>query len=298
MNLLSLTQPNIFVDFEGTKEESPDAVAAIHTWTVCVHRFFRQHFMCTTCRRIVGRIDIGQPTAGRIAVLQPHRVAAVVGFDLGIRLRIGQIAIFHFVHRRTIGHAGRKQSQNWKKKCLAQLRRLIDDSISTAGDTYRCWKTFKSAPGFGKLCEPLEKRSRIDWLSWAAVGPVSEKLRCCVFGGIFICKSAVHVCVPPDTFNLFDRGTADTCAVRPPFVPISIVWPSCVAKVPLDVFMYPNVSGGAFACDCFDDDDDDVRRGLFAEFLSFRPTLGLSVSYKKRKVNRIFNCFCRCWFRS
>lgn len=103
--------------------------------------------------------------------------------------------------------------------------------------TYRCWKTFKSAPGFGRLCEPFEKRSRIDWLSWAAVGPVSEKLRCCVFGGIFICKSAVHVCVPPDTFNLFDRGTADTWAVRPPFVPISIVWPSCVAKAPLAVFM-------------------------------------------------------------
>lgn len=59
----------------------------------------------------------------------------------------------------------------------------------------------------------------MDWLNWAAVVPVSEKLRCCVFGGIFVCKSDVQVCVPPDTLILFDLGTAETWAVRPPLAP-------------------------------------------------------------------------------
>lgn len=65
--------------------------------------------------------------------------------------------------------------------------------------------------------------------------PVNEKLRCCVLGGIFVCKSAVQVCVPPDTFILFDRGTAETCAVRPPLAPnINACWASVDVILPAD----------------------------------------------------------------
>lgn len=91
---------------------SPDTVAAIHAWTVRIHCLSGHHFMGATCRRIFGRIDIGQTTAGRITVLQPHGVAAVVRFDFGICLRIGQIAILHFVHRHPIGHSGEKLRAN------------------------------------------------------------------------------------------------------------------------------------------------------------------------------------------
>lgn len=104
-------------------------------------------------------------------------------------------------------------------------------------NAYLCWKTCKSDPGLGKLCDPDDRRSRIDWLSWAAVVPVSEKLRCCVVGGILVCKSAVQVCVPPDTLILLERGTADTCAVRPPFAAPAIIndcWPSVDVILPAD----------------------------------------------------------------
>jgi hypothetical protein len=44
-------------------------------------------------------------------------------------------------------------------------------------------------------------------------------------------KSAVVVCVPPETFNLLDRGTAETCAVLPP-ASIAFVCISVAAELP------------------------------------------------------------------
>ena len=48
-----------------------------------------------------------------------------------------------------------------------------------SGVTNLCWKTCISRPGLGKLCVPEPNLSLTDWLSWAAPGPVSEKLRYC-----------------------------------------------------------------------------------------------------------------------
>lgn len=112
---------------------------------------------------------------------------------------------------------------------------------------YRCWKTLRSEPGLGRLCEPLERRSRIDWLSCAALGPVSEKLRYCGCGGVFDCRSAVHVCVPPLTFILPARGTADTCAVRPPLAEMSMVCWAPSGGAPFGRLMKLNAGGTAFA---------------------------------------------------
>lgn len=230
---------------------SPNAVASVQTWTLRVARFTLQHFVCTCGRwrsdqaNIIDCIAFRQATGGRITVLQPHGVAAVIGFHLGIRLCIRQAAVGHF-QLATIGHAN---CQNWIQNTQACFKVIVRSSrfdlillfvivwrsngvvlVSVFQwssrkwfETYRCWKTAKSVPGFGRLCVPLARRSRIDWLSWAAVGPVSEKLRCCALDeGNFDCRSAVQVCVPPDTLSLFERGTADTWAVRPPFAAISI----------------------------------------------------------------------------
>lgn len=103
---------------------SPYTVAAIHARTVRIHSFFCHHFMSATCRRIVGRIDVGQTAARCVTVLQPHRVAAVISFDFGIRLRIGQIAIFQFVHWGTIGHSETEQ----KSFSISSIERFGRDS--------------------------------------------------------------------------------------------------------------------------------------------------------------------------
>lgn len=52
------------------------------------------------------------------------------------------------------------------------------------------------------------------------------------------------VCVPPETFNLLERGTAETCAVRPP-TSIAVACISAADEIPLRL-MYPKFCGTPF----------------------------------------------------
>lgn len=57
----------------------------------CARRGRRRR--CRAQRQALHRIALGQPTVGRIAVLQPRRIAAVVGLHLDVRLCVADAAI-------------------------------------------------------------------------------------------------------------------------------------------------------------------------------------------------------------
>ena len=57
-------------------------------------------------------------------------------------------------------------------------------------------------------------------------------------------KSAVVVCVPPETFSFPDLGTAETCAVRPPVSSDCPCWSTTVA--PFVFLTYPKPWGTPF----------------------------------------------------
>lgn len=105
----------------------PDTVAAIHAWTLHIRRLIALHSlphcsgihgrgttvqhlvaMSRHCRRanllqLIDGIAIRQATASRVAVLQPHRIRAVLGLDLCIGLCIGKGTVVPCAAARTCG---------------------------------------------------------------------------------------------------------------------------------------------------------------------------------------------------
>lgn len=100
-------------------------------------------------------------------VFQPHGVRAELGLHFSVCLRVGEAAVVNFSGI-SIGHSE-------------------DVFVSETGEnesenlTNLCWKTCMSRAPLGRLCVPDPNRSFTDWLSCAAPGPVSEKLRYCAF---------------------------------------------------------------------------------------------------------------------
>lgn len=110
-----------------THTRLPDAVAAIHAWTLHIRRFIalhslphcsRRHSRGTTvqhlvamtrhCRgtnllQLIDGIAIRQATPGRVAVLQPHRIRTVLRLDLCIGLCIGKGPVMPRSAARTCG---------------------------------------------------------------------------------------------------------------------------------------------------------------------------------------------------